>query len=215
MVKKKSKGKVSSVIIKRKKTGKSTKVKGMDTKGKTEEVKQNLPNSPSAISAPKKESPYAKYPEWGERFIKMYREEFTIFHAAKRINTSRNTVTKYKKYCKAFRADIEKAEEDVTDMLEKSMMHRATHGVQKLVLYNGVPVKIQVKVNGRTKKLDLYETKYETALAIFMMKGRRRDKYYPELEYGGGTTDDKASAVIQTIAEIRNIMAPGGPGETK
>lgn len=148
------------------------------------------------------------WPEWGDKFLKAFREHKTIYHAAMKLGISRDAVTRYKRHCKEFKNAFYDAKEAITDMIEESAINRAINGVDKLVLYEGVPVKVMMP--GMKKSQYLYERKYETSLSIFMLKGRRREEYYPEMKLGGGTTDDQANAVLQAIEEIQNIMAPGG-----
>ncbi len=148
------------------------------------------------------------FPEWGEKFFKLFPIHKTIYHTCAAMGISRHTVTKYKTHCKKFREMFYDAKEDLTDMIEESGMNRAIHGHEKLILHEGKPV--MVKLPGMTKAAPLWEKKYETSLTIFMLKGRRRDEYYPEMKSGGGTNDDKANAVLQVIQEIKNVMAPKG-----
>lgn len=151
---------------------------------------------------------HGRYPHWGAKFIALFPKFKTITHTAQKMGISRDAVTRYKRHCKKFREDFYNAKEAITDLIEESAINRSIDGIEKLVLYEGKPV--YVKLPGMEEQMPLYEKKYETSLTIFMLKGRRPEEYYPEMQHGGGTTDDQANALLQTIAEIRNVMAPQG-----
>lgn len=212
------------IKLKRKKKSTGTRKKSISIpKGKPENppVIKVGNNNEISLNRVKKEPPSRKHgtpdgkngqwPEWGEKFLRVFMKEKTIYHACHAMGISRDAVTRYKRHCKKFRDAFYDTKESLTDLIEQSAMNRAIHGNDKLVLHNGVPVMIQVEdEKGKITKEYLWEKKHETALTIFMLKGRRRDEYYPEMQQSQGSNDERAAAVLQVIAEISNIMAPPG-----
>lgn len=153
---------------------------------------------------PKTAEIYKSWPKWGDKFLAALSKRGGYYAAAHTINIDPSTTQRYKRSCKEFREACEDIYHAETDDLEACMMHRAKHGNDDLVLFEGEPVTI---VNEETGERDyLYKRKYETALSIFMLKGRRRETYYPEGGYVGGTADDKALAVRESIVDIMKVM---------
>jgi len=155
---------------------------------------------------PKTAEIYKSYPKWGEKFFESYRIHKVQNTACTAINIHPNTLRRYKRGCKEFRSACDDIYNELTDTLERSALSRAVHGVDEVCLHEGQPIWITDPIT--KEKGFLTKKKYETSLTIFMLKGRRREIYYPENQNLGGTADDKAAAVREAIAEIAKVMAP-------
>ena len=193
---------------------KSTKVRKKSTKKKVKKkvVKPKEEDATNTIykkREPEKFDPanvevYKNWPKWGERYLAVLNKRGGYYAAAHAIGIHPSTIFRSKRSCKEFREACEDIYHAETDDLESCMMDRAKFGSDSIVLFEGEPVKIH---NTKTNSYDyLYKTKYETALSIFMLKGRRRETYYPEGGFVGGTADDKAQAVRESIADIMKVM---------
>lgn len=223
--KKKKKKKGTPLHNKNTKNIKKTKVKKKVTKRKRlpkvindEDISQFIhSNNPEQSEPLKKRSRaepwdanksamYKSWPHWGDVFLKAYRQHRIQGIASDVVNVSYTTLGRYKRGCKEFRDACHEVYHEQTDTLERSALSRAIEGTDDVVLFEGLPVYITHPVTG--KKTFLTRKKYETALTIFMLKGRRREIYYPENQNLGGTADDKAAAVRDSIKEILKIMTP-------
>ncbi len=150
---------------------------------------------------------YKKWPSWGDRFLEKLTQKGGYYAAARAINIGAKTFYRYRRGCKEFREAVEDIYHAETDELEQCLMERAKHGTDDLVIHEGEPVRVENPYTGEYEYL--YKRKYETALSIFMLKGRRREVYYPEGGVASGTADDKAAAVRESIMEIMKVMGGG------
>ena len=141
-------------------------------------------------------------------FLEFYEVHYVQSTAADNTGIHMTTLRRYLRGCKEFRDAADQVKYRITDMLEKSALHRAVHGTDEIFLFEGEPVYLVNQVTKKKSLLPLIRKKWETNLTVFMLKGRRREEYYPENQGSGGTADDKAAAVREALAEITKVMAP-------
>jgi len=149
---------------------------------------------------------YKHWPDWAEQYLELYATHYTKSIACAELPIHADTLRRYMRGCREFRTACEDVRDSITDKIEKSATHRAIHGTDELYLWEGEPVFTEDPKTG--EKCFLTKKKWETQLTTFMLRGRRRETYYPENQGTGGTTDDKATAVREVLAEITKVMAP-------
>jgi len=151
---------------------------------------------------------YKTWPTWGNNYLKAYRTHYVQSLTCDAIHIHMTTLRRYMRGCKEFRDACDMEKHAITDLLEKSALHRAVHGTDEIFLFEGQPVYLVDQVTDEKSLLPLLRKKWETNLTVFMLKGRRREEYYPEQQGSGGTADDKAAAVREALEEITKVMAP-------
>ena len=131
-----------------------------------------------------------------ERFLAALREGKTVKDSCLAASVGRSAVYKWRKSDSEFEAAWDTAEDEGTDVLEAEATRRAVEGVKEPVgWYQGVP-------GGSVQR-------YSDTLLIFLLKGRRPDKYRErqQVEHsgpGGGPievsnlTDDQLEHIIKT-----------------
>lgn len=99
-----------------------------------------------------------------DRFLAVLADAGNVSEACRQTGTSRDTVYKIKKKDEAFARRWDSAIEVAADKLEAEVLRRALKGVE-------VPLHYQGMLTGHTI------TKYSDALAMFILKGLRPEKY--------------------------------------
>ena len=103
-------------------------------------------------------------PEKEDRFIEALRNgSGVVLDACQEIGIGRRTAYEWREADPDFRARWEEAVEESTDRLEKEAYRRAHDGCEKPIYHQGAEC-------GRVKE-------YSDTLLIFLMKGRRPEKY--------------------------------------
>lgn len=102
-------------------------------------------------------------PIWAERFFELRLELKTIQQASRAAGVTRQMVYLTRAKNEAFRERWEDVDEQLTDMLEMSMLGHAIEGYEQDVWHQGVVV---------GKKVE-----FEIAERIFMLRNRRPEEY--------------------------------------
>ena len=147
-----------------------------------------------------------------ERFLAALREGKTVKDSCLAASIGSSAVYKWRKSDQEFSDDWDKAEDEGTDVLEAEAIRRAVEGVTEPVgWYQGAP-------GGHVQK-------YSDVLLIFLLKGRRPEKYRErhQLEHsgpGGGPievsnlTDDQLEHIIRTGQLPPAMRSRDGAAET-
>lgn len=106
-----------------------------------------------------------------DKFITFLSANPNVAAAAKKIRVSRDTLYRHKKEDEAFAQAWDSAIEEGTDALEDEAVRRALEGTKKPVYQGG--------------KLAGHVQEYSDTLLIFLLKGRRPEKYRDKVEVGG------------------------------
>jgi hypothetical protein len=102
-------------------------------------------------------------PERKETFLEKLRENPNVTQAAKSIRISRKTLYEWRKNDETFAKEWDDAVQDGTDALEDEAVRRALQGTEKPVYQGG-------KLVGTVRE-------YSDTLLIFLLKGKRPEKY--------------------------------------
>ena len=139
------------------------------------------------------------------RFLAALRKGYSVAHACRLLRVSRVTVYKYRRENEAFRLEWEDAVQEGTDLLEDEVRRRALVGVKEPVFQKGIEV-------GQV-------TRYSDALLIFLLKGRRPEKFRDNVDLTSGGEKIKAPMVFlpQVVSEEfeADAYSPGqySPGQ--
>lgn len=126
-------------------------------------------------------------------FLRAFSESGVIAHACRAAGICRNTHYNWLRDDPTYAKVFAEAQEHATDLLEHEALRRAREGVRRPVLYQGEQVTI---LNPETGKQEpLFEHAYSDVLAIFLLKGRRREKYGDQTKIDQ-TTDLRGSLVM-------------------
>jgi len=105
-----------------------------------------------------------------EAFLAAYAQTGVILTAAKATGISRETHYEWLKKDETYPERFEQAKEDSIDVLEQEAIFRATEGLRKYKFHQGEPI---LDENGN----HYYEVERSDTLLIFMLKGKRPEKY--------------------------------------
>lgn len=107
-----------------------------------------------------------------ENFLDAYRECGTILHAAKAVGVDRMTIYRWKEHDLEFDAKFHQAELDVTEMLEREAIRRATQGDYRLKFDKRGDPLIDPETGEYYRELERSDT-----LLIFLLKAHDPAKY--------------------------------------
>lgn len=108
-------------------------------------------------------------PKKGKKFLKLISDGYTVKDACKEIRVARCTVYVWRNDCPEFKQGWEEAIDMGTDAIEDEALRRAVHGVEKPIgFYKGEP--------------GAYIREYSDNLLMFLLKGRRPEKYRDRTE---------------------------------
>ena len=110
-------------------------------------------------------------PKKAQAFLNALSETANVTASARRAGLARTTVYEWRTDDSEFKARWDAAIELGTDALEDEAMRRAKDGVDEPVHYKG-------------ERVDTI-TKYSDTLTIFLLKGRRPEKYRERFEHTG------------------------------
>ena len=130
-------------------------------------------------------------PEKEDRFIEALRNgSGVVLDACQEIGIGRRTAYEWREADPDFRARWEEAVEESTDRLEKEAYRRAHDGCEKPIYHQGAEC-------GRVKE-------YSDTLLIFLMKGRRPEKYRDRVQ---SDVNLKADVKLETSDEFGTRLA--------
>jgi hypothetical protein len=122
-----------------------------------------------------------------EKFLRRLEEGFSVSGAAHSAGFHRATAYTWRDADPAFAAAWDSAAEAGSDALEDEARRRAADGIRKLILHQGKPVLIPSRgydAEGKPlgRLVPLYEHKYSDTLLMYLLNGRRPEKfkYRPE-----------------------------------
>jgi hypothetical protein len=111
-------------------------------------------------------------------FLAAYRETGNVRAAAQAAKIDRCTHYDWLNKDEEYAAEFSQAQDDAVDTLETEARRRAVQGIQRMVLYQGVPVQVPLDpANPAGDKTPLIEHEYSDTLLIFLLKGARPEKY--------------------------------------
>lgn len=119
----------------------------------------------------------------------------TVSEAAKCAGVGRQTVYDRLNRDQDFKAKFDDAIEEGTDAIEQAATFRAIHGVEEPVIYKGQVQFVGIDKDGNpcdpcsplaVKNVPLTVRKPSDVLAIFLLKGRRPQKYRDNIDVTSG-----------------------------
>jgi hypothetical protein len=121
------------------------------------------------------------------RFLQRLEKGFSVTDAARAAGFSRAIAYRWREDDPGFATQWDQASEAGSDLLEDEVRRRAKDGVRRLILHQGKPVLVPTRgydaegqPRGRLKPL--YERKYSDTLLMFLLSGRRPEKFKRALE---------------------------------
>ena len=95
-----------------------------------------------------------------------------------------------------FAEAVEAATNDGSDFLEDIARHRAIEGIDKPLVHQG---RISMTVDENGKEVIVSVKQYSDTLLMFLLNGRRPEKYVTYHKHGG---DSRNPIVVQTVHEL-------------
>lgn len=133
-----------------------------------------------------------------KKFLKALAETANVSAACKAIDFSRSSIYDRKKADKEFSARWDEAVDIAIDKLELEVRRRALHGTRKGVYYKGQRVAT--------------EREYSDALAMFILKGHRPEKYRENVK--AEVVNDVRLHVVYDDERADGASAPPAPKTT-
>jgi AcrR family transcriptional regulator len=142
----------------------------------------------------------------------------TVSEAASAAGVSRVTIYRYLQSDAEFKAAFDDAEEQGTDVIEAEATRRAVHGVDEPVIYQGTPTLIGYDSADKpcdTKDPRCVRCEFFTirkpsdTLAIFLLKGRRPQKFRERFELTGkdGGPIKTEEKKVHSIDDLHSALA--------
>lgn len=145
-----------------------------------------------------------------EAILEALREGGTVADAAKAAVINRATAYRWREADKKFADAWDDAIEEGTDALEKEAIRRAVEGVREPVIYQG---KFSTVTDPNTgEETPLTVRKYSDSLLMFMLKGRRPEKFKDRHEHtgkDGGPIATKEMTRLETARRLAFLLTLG------
>lgn len=150
----------------------------------------------------------ARYPELKRRVVEMLREGNWISEIAQQIGVSVDLIRDWRREDRQFDDEYREAENAFVDQIDKEAHRRAFQGTQEYVLHQGRVVLDPVTGQPMVRR------HYSDQLAMFILKGRRRDVYGDKSEHTVALTtpeelDDMRKRLEDRLTAITHQPAEG------
>ncbi len=132
-------------------------------------------------------------PKKVEAFLDGLSAGLSVTGACEQAVIGRRTVYEWREQDPDFAANWDAALEAGTDILEDEARRRAVEGVEEPVFYQGKPV-------GQVRK-------YSDVLLIFLLKGRRPEKFKDRVAHGGDETGPPIKHGVSALEIIESRLA--------
>ena len=137
-------------------------------------------------------------PKTAGKFLTALREGATVAGACKAAKIGRSTAYEWRGKDEDFAAAWDEALEDGTDALEDEAKRRGADGVDEPVFYQGKQVSTV--------------TKYSDTLLMFLLKGRRPEKFKDRHEHtgaDGGPIETREMSNLEFARRVAFVLAQG------
>ena len=148
-----------------------------------------------------------------DAFLAGLEDGMTIAAASKAVGAGRRTMYDWREADTDFAAAWDDAYETGTDVLEDEAKRRAVDGVQEPVIYQG---KLSMTKDDKGNDIPLTVRKYSDTMLIFMLKGRRPEKFKDRHEHtgkGGGPIETKEMSGLEIARRLAFILTQGAQND--